>query len=437
MKRKKRFGMKRGASSGLQTKTIPLEVKADGDSRIKGYASVFGVLDHDGDIIVKGAFADTLKKRFDKGLIRVLWQHDMTDPIGVPDVLREDSRGLYFEASLAVKVRKIAEYFEMIKSGLVNRTSIGFNTMAFETFVDEELAAQLPVWRRDYPLRKLTKLELIEFSPVTFASNEETEVVAAKRGKFWHIPTPDVQADELFAALASNFGEFKSMCRAVESKMITTRAVADWTVGMVVEWQGEGEDAEMNEGTVVEVRPASDNEGDDEESANAVLVVDVHDADGEATGDVVELDEALVSLVGDDSEDDDTADEEEDTADEEDGGDKGRDDDSGDEGDDSGADAGECACPHCGKSIQGETKAGRVLSGKNFDKLVEARDAIDGVIASAKRDDGEGKGKAAAGGDSLVSFAEGLKGVFAENVGGDSDSNDDGFVDGLKGLFDF
>lgn len=71
--------------AALRTKAYALEIKstddADGLGRFAGIASAVGVLDHHGDVIEAGAFDATLATK--GGTLPLLWQHDMTNPIGV------------------------------------------------------------------------------------------------------------------------------------------------------------------------------------------------------------------------------------------------------------------------------------------------------------------------------------------------------------------
>ena len=57
--------------------------------RFAGYVAVFDLEDRGGDVIRKGAFAGELSKP-----VPLLWQHDVTCPIGEVEMLAEDDRGL-------------------------------------------------------------------------------------------------------------------------------------------------------------------------------------------------------------------------------------------------------------------------------------------------------------------------------------------------------
>jgi len=51
------------------------------DGTVEGYASLFGEIDQARDMVMRGAFADTLVER---GLRRIsmLFQHDPSEPVG-------------------------------------------------------------------------------------------------------------------------------------------------------------------------------------------------------------------------------------------------------------------------------------------------------------------------------------------------------------------
>jgi len=83
----------------------------------KGYASTFGNVDEVGDIIEQGAFTKTITERGPQGSkqIKVLWQH--SEPLGIPTVMQEDSRGLYVEGKIS-KTRLGDEALEPMRDGV-------------------------------------------------------------------------------------------------------------------------------------------------------------------------------------------------------------------------------------------------------------------------------------------------------------------------------
>ena len=154
-----------------------MEIKAIGfdDSQVdmvertfKGYASTFGNVDEVGDIIEAGSFAKSIQERGPNGTkqIKVLWQHD--EPLGMPIVMQEDSKGLYVEAKIS-KTRLGDEALELMRDGVVDRMSIGFSIPSGKAVWDEALG-----------VRKIKEVKLFEFSPVTFPANEMAVVTGVK-----------------------------------------------------------------------------------------------------------------------------------------------------------------------------------------------------------------------------------------------------------------
>ena len=93
----------------MKVKNVQVSTKAGPDAGLaegefEAYASVFGNVDSYGDIVVKGAFAESLKEWADSGnTLPVLWGHNMSDPdynIGGVSVAVEDDRGLRIRAQL-------------------------------------------------------------------------------------------------------------------------------------------------------------------------------------------------------------------------------------------------------------------------------------------------------------------------------------------------
>lgn len=97
---------------------------------ISGYASVFGLVDRGGDVVAKGAYAACLERLKAKGgSVRMLWQHDPNQPIGVWDELREDDHGLWVKGRLLESVDKGREAAALVKAGALDGLSIGYRTV--------------------------------------------------------------------------------------------------------------------------------------------------------------------------------------------------------------------------------------------------------------------------------------------------------------------
>ena len=119
-----------------------------------GYASLFGRRDQAGDIVMPGAFTQTLKRR-GPAEVRMLFQHDAGEPVGSWLDMRETDKGLHVTGRLERKVQRGRELFSLLESRGLDGLSIGFRTVRARR--DRALAARL-----------ITEIDLWEISLVTF-----------------------------------------------------------------------------------------------------------------------------------------------------------------------------------------------------------------------------------------------------------------------------
>jgi len=111
-----------------ERKFVPVsreDVKLDG--RFSGYASVFDAVDQGGDVVAPGAFAASLSGR-PASDVKMLFQHDPDQPIGVWTRIEEDARGLHVEGRITRSTAKGAEVLELMRDGALDGLSIGFRT---------------------------------------------------------------------------------------------------------------------------------------------------------------------------------------------------------------------------------------------------------------------------------------------------------------------
>jgi len=157
-----------------------MEVKVEGDGRtVFGYASVFGPpADSDNEVVDRGAFSKTLaEKPVESKRIKFMWMHK--DPFGLPVVLKEDRKGLYFEAQVASGPIS-DERLDMLKMGAVDGVSIGFRVIK-PSFADMVLETEDP--KAKPGPRHLKELDLREISPVVFGANSRAGVLGVKSGE--------------------------------------------------------------------------------------------------------------------------------------------------------------------------------------------------------------------------------------------------------------
>ena len=147
----------------LEAKNFDFEVKAINDFEFEGYASVFKNIDSYRDVIEPGAFTKTIQE---SKRVKVLWQHDPWQPIGKPILMQEDSHGLYVKAKIS-KTERGKEAMQLMKDGVIDELSIGFNTVKDE-------------WDHTNNVRRIKEVRLWEFSPVTFAANDQAGITAVK-----------------------------------------------------------------------------------------------------------------------------------------------------------------------------------------------------------------------------------------------------------------
>ena len=105
-----------------------MSIPIDDEGRFAGYASVFGEVDEGGDIVMPGAFAKTLAKR-GQSKIRMLFQHDPKEPVGIWERVAEDGFGLWAEGRLVPGVPRADALRRLIESRAIDGLSIGFRTV--------------------------------------------------------------------------------------------------------------------------------------------------------------------------------------------------------------------------------------------------------------------------------------------------------------------
>jgi HK97 family phage prohead protease len=146
------------------------------DGTFSGYGSVSGNVDSYGDVIAPGAFRDTLRAWQDKGKYPpMLLQHgggmfggsaDDLLPVGKWTSMEENTKGLKAEGALFALNTSRGQYiYEGMKAGSLDGLSIGYN-------VKEFVAGTKP----GEPRRKLTNIDLVELSIVTFPANDKARI---------------------------------------------------------------------------------------------------------------------------------------------------------------------------------------------------------------------------------------------------------------------
>ena len=129
---------------------------------------MFGNKDLGNDVVEKGAFASSLRKKSPKQ-IKMLFMHKTDEPIGVYEKMEEDEKGLRVEGKLALGTQRGKEVYELMKMGAIDGLSIGYRVDAKGYNYDD-----------DGKKRRLKNVDLMEISAVTFPMNPKARVRKVK-----------------------------------------------------------------------------------------------------------------------------------------------------------------------------------------------------------------------------------------------------------------
>lgn len=137
---------------------------------LMGYASKFGMRDQGGDVVLPGAYAASLARMEREGRrVKMLWQHDPAQPIGIWDEVIEDAVGLRVKGRLLTELGQGREAAALLAAGAIDGLSIGYRTLRAE--------------RDGKGQRLLAELDLWEVSLVTFPMLAEARVSAKAEGR--------------------------------------------------------------------------------------------------------------------------------------------------------------------------------------------------------------------------------------------------------------
>lgn len=142
-----------------------MRVRSDraGGVRFAGYAAVFDVLDHGGDIVKAGAF----KRSLSSGqTIPLLWQHRATAVIGKIERIEEDGRGLRVIGSIGGGETG-ARAAQMIGAHRIDGLSFGYRVKTSE---------------QANGTRLLTDVDLLEVSVVARPMQPKARIHAVQTG---------------------------------------------------------------------------------------------------------------------------------------------------------------------------------------------------------------------------------------------------------------
>jgi HK97 family phage prohead protease len=160
--------LRRSGAPEVKRAELPL-LQANEAGAFSGYASLFGVVDSGGDMVMAGAFARSLVKRGAQG-VKMLWQHQAAEPIGLWTSIVEDARGLKVEGRLDLSVARAREALSLMRKGAVDGLSIGFRALRATT-------------EKSSGVRRLQEIDLWEISIVTFPMLPQARIGVVKHDR--------------------------------------------------------------------------------------------------------------------------------------------------------------------------------------------------------------------------------------------------------------
>lgn len=171
--------------NNIERKDSPFEFKFSNDSSegtFEGHAAVFDNLDDVGDVMMKGAFSNTLSTHAKNGTMPVMFLNhagmggfmgprpEDLIPIGTWQKMSEDSKGLQCKGQLCdLDTETGKRIYRAMKDGRVKGLSIMYKAVDYTLGV-----------KADEPSRTLHSVDLFEAGPVTFPVNREATISSVK-----------------------------------------------------------------------------------------------------------------------------------------------------------------------------------------------------------------------------------------------------------------
>ncbi len=178
----------------LETKYAAMAVtEVRGQGIFEGYASLFDEVDSARDVVAPGAFTASLAARR-TAQVRMLFQHDPKEIVGVWLDITEDNKGLAVRGQLLTELTRGGELFTLLRAGALDGLSIGFR--AAQSHTDPKTG-----------IRRLDRVDLFEISLVTFPMLRSARIGAFKG------TTPTMR--EFERLLTREAGLTRSQARAV------------------------------------------------------------------------------------------------------------------------------------------------------------------------------------------------------------------------------
>lgn len=163
-------------------------VEVNDNGSMTGYAVIWNVVDNKRDIHYASAYTRAVNN-FVPGSIKLLPNHDQSDPIGYVTSLEIDGVGLKFSADF-VSTDTAQKYRTLIAEGAIDKVSMGWSALRSKP--------------NSHGGRDILEVKLFEISPVSVPVGEETAILEVNN---MEIETPDIL--DRFYGLAKNIGDKK------------------------------------------------------------------------------------------------------------------------------------------------------------------------------------------------------------------------------------
>lgn len=155
----------------MEYKAFPFKLKETNSDEdyfyFNGYAAIFNNIDRGREKIFQGTFKESLMSI----PVKILWQHDMSQPLGIPEKIEEDSKGLFVRGKMPKDDSLVRDrVIPQMKVGSVDSLSIGYKVI---THFSEKTEKDGLIWN-------ITKANLYEISPVSIPMNPEARITALK-----------------------------------------------------------------------------------------------------------------------------------------------------------------------------------------------------------------------------------------------------------------
>jgi len=136
-----------------------------------GLAAAFGNIDQQKEIIMPGAFEESIAKfQDDPTSIAILSQHDQRMPVGKLTEIKEITEGLFVRGQMALEIEEAEKTRKLVVAKLINHLSIGFKV------IDSE-------FDKDTGVLIIKKVDLLEFSFVTIPANRSAKILSMKNNE--------------------------------------------------------------------------------------------------------------------------------------------------------------------------------------------------------------------------------------------------------------